>query len=32
LRGWAKNENENFNKEKDELFWLAGELDLKAES
>jgi hypothetical protein len=32
LRGWAKNENRNFNKEKEELFRLAGELDLKAES
>ena len=32
LRGWAKNENGNFNKEKEELFRLAGELDLLAES
>jgi len=32
LRGWAKNKNENFNKEKEELFRLAKELDLVAES
>jgi len=32
LRGWAKNENGNYKKEKDELFRLARELDLKAES
>jgi hypothetical protein len=32
LRGWAKNENGNFKKEKDELLRVAGELDLKAES
>jgi len=32
LRGWAKNENGNLNKEKEELFRLAKELDLVAES
>ena len=32
LRGWATNVNGNFKGEKEELFWLAGELDLKAES
>jgi hypothetical protein len=32
LRGWAKNANGNFKREKEELFRLAGELDLKAES
>ena len=32
LRGCAKNVNGNFKGEKEELFWLAGELDLKAES
>jgi hypothetical protein len=32
LRGWAKNENGNYKKEKDKLFRLAGELDLKEES
>jgi mannosylglycoprotein endo-beta-mannosidase len=32
VRGWAKNENGNYKKEKNELFWLARELDLKAES
>jgi mannosylglycoprotein endo-beta-mannosidase len=32
LRGWAKNVNGNFRREKDELFRLAGELDLKVES
>ena len=32
MRGWAKNENGNFNKEKEELFRLARKLDLLAES
>ena len=32
LRGWARNVNGNFRKEKEELFRLARELDIKAES
>ena len=32
LRGWAKNVNGNFKREKEELYRLAEELDLKAES
>ena len=32
LRGWAKNVNGNFKREKEELNRLAEELDLKAES
>jgi len=32
LRGWAKNVNGNFRREKEELFRLAEELDIKAES
>ena len=32
LRGWAKNVNDNFKREKEELYRLAEELDLKAES
>jgi hypothetical protein len=32
LRGWARNVNGNFRKEKEELFRLARELDIKAKS
>ena len=32
MRGWAKNVNGNFRREKEELFRRAGELDLKAET
>ena len=32
MRGWARNVNGNFRKVKEELFRLAGELDIKAES
>jgi hypothetical protein len=32
LRGWARNGNGNQRKEKEKLFRLAGELDIKAES
>lgn len=32
LRGWAKNVNGSFKKEKEELFRLAKDLDIKAET
>jgi hypothetical protein len=32
LIGWAENVIGNFRREKKELFWLAGELDIKAEA
>ena len=32
MRRWARNVNGNFRKEKEELFRLAGDLDIKAES
>ena len=32
MRGCARNVNRNFRKEKEELFRLAGDLDIKAES
>jgi hypothetical protein len=32
LIGWAENVIGNFRREKEELFWLAGELDIKAEA